>query len=251
LRPEVVHQLLEVNQRFYEEFGEAFAETRRRIQPGVRRVLACVPPDASCLDLGCGSGSLAVAWMRQGRAGRYLGVDASSALLAAARRALREAAPPPPAQIDFLQADLAQVRWEDALPVRRWDVVCAFAMLHHFPGTDSRQKLIIQIRGLLPSGGLFILSAWQFLRSPKLRGRCQPWSLVGLEEDALDEGDYLLDWRHVPKGEPPRQGLRYVHSFSEEEWEALRATGGFSLVERFDSDGERGDLSTYQIWRAA
>ena len=251
MRPEVVSQLLGVNQRFYEEFGEAFAETRQRIQPGVRRVLAYVPLEASCLDLGCGSGSLAVTWVRQERSGLYLGVDASSTLLAAARHALQEAGPLPSARVGFLQADLAEAGWEHALPTRRWDVVCAFAMLHHFPGGDSRQRLVSQVHGLLSAGGLFILSTWQFLRSPKLRGRCQPWSLVGLTEDAVDEGDYLLDWRHVLKGEPPRQGLRYVHAFSEEEWEALRAAAGFSLVERFDSDGERGDLSTYQVWRVA
>ena len=38
-------ELLELNRRFYHEFGNAFAATRRRVQPGVRRVLEGIPVD--------------------------------------------------------------------------------------------------------------------------------------------------------------------------------------------------------------
>ena len=58
MKEEIIKKLLAINQEFYQSFGEAFAETRRRIQPGVKRVLAELIHDGDWLDLGCGSGAL-------------------------------------------------------------------------------------------------------------------------------------------------------------------------------------------------
>src|SRR5512146_1469291 len=82
--------LLDLNRRFYTEFGESFAATRRRTQPGVQRVLSGLPdlPGETWLDLGCGSGSLAVEWLRRGRQSAYLGIDFSSTLIDEADRAV-------------------------------------------------------------------------------------------------------------------------------------------------------------------
>src|SRR5512135_2599303 len=83
-----VRALVELNRRFYEEFGAAFSATRQRIQPGVRKVLANLPDEGSWLDLGCGNGALARAWKESGRKSAYLGVDFSNELLSAAARNL-------------------------------------------------------------------------------------------------------------------------------------------------------------------
>ena len=76
-------ELLEINRRFYSEFGDAFAATRRRIQPGVSRVLDSIPKEIASdwLDLGCGSGALGQIWSGQQRCGSYTVLDFSGLLL--------------------------------------------------------------------------------------------------------------------------------------------------------------------------
>ena len=88
MRSETVQFLLDLNHRFYQTFGGAFAATRRRVQPGVRRVMAGLAEGERLLDLGCDSGALALELRRQGRAAAYLGLDASDPRLNEARAAL-------------------------------------------------------------------------------------------------------------------------------------------------------------------
>jgi hypothetical protein len=91
---------------------------------------------------------------------------------------------------------------------------------------------------------LFIHSEWQFLDSEKLKSRVQPWEEAGISPEAVDPGDYLLDWRSGGRG------LRYVHHFDEAELEALAAASRFRVRETFFSDGENGRLGLYQVWEA-
>jgi hypothetical protein len=98
---------------------------------------------------------------------------------------------------------------------------------------------------LLKKDGLFVHSNWQFLNSPRLKARIQPWESIGLSPDEVDANDYLLDWKRGSAG------LRYVHHFDEHELEELAQAGGFGIVETFHSDGENGKLGLYQIWKKA
>jgi len=98
------------------------------------------------------------------------------------------------------------------------------------------------VKMLLKRDGRFILSNWQFLNSEKLRARIQPWSRVGLSDDDVDEGDYLLDWRSGG------EGLRYAHQFSAGELLGLAEQVGMRVEASFLSDGENGRLGLYQVW---
>ena len=77
MNPGTAQRLVEINRDFYTHFGDSFSATRRRIQPGVRRVLARLKGDESILDLGCGNGELARELAKRGQRGPYLGVDFS------------------------------------------------------------------------------------------------------------------------------------------------------------------------------
>lgn len=243
----VVDQLRELNRRFYQTFGPAFAATRRRIQPGVRRVIASLPVGARLLDLGCGSGALALELDRLWPTGSYLGLDASAELLIAARRALREAKPGG-VDIRFARADLTDPGWVELAAAQPVDACLAFAVLHHLPGADLRERVLRQVNELLPDGGLFIHSEWQLQHSPRLLARLQPWSAVGLREEEVGPGDALIDWRHALPGQEEQVGLRYVHIFTPEELAELAARTGFAIRETFESDGEGGRLGLYQVW---
>lgn len=248
--PETTRRLIELNRGFYEEFGAAFAATRRRIQDGVRRALALLPdsPGERWLDLGCGSGSLAVEWLAAGRQSQYHGLDFSSALLAEARAAVQGL--PGAQRIAFSQADLGSPGWADGIAGGARGAL-AFAVLHHLPSQALRERLLAEVNRLLTPGGWFVHSVWQFQHSPRLAARVQPWSLAGIAESALEPGDTLLDWRHSPPGQAGRTGLRYVHLFSPAELSGLAARCGFQVRQEYESDGQGGRLGLYQVWEKA
>ena len=242
----IAGELLEINRRFYDEFGDAFAATRRRIQPGVCRVLESIPKDvpSDWLDLGCGSGALGQIWAEQGRAGSYTGLDFSGPLLREAERST-EGLSNEVLSLRYLPADLMDPEWLSVLTDKKYDGVLAFASLHHIPGRENHLRIFRQVHQLLKPGGRFIFSVWQFQNSPKLMRRVQPWSRVGIEAEQLEEGDTLLDWRYALPGSAEKEGLRYVHLFREEELKALAAAGGFEVNELFYSDGAEGNLGLY------
>jgi len=238
MKAAIVQRLLELNQQFYQTFGADFSATRRRLQPGVKRVMGMISPDDSILDLGCGNGELARLLARRGQRAPYIGLDFSLPLL-------RETGCLPP-NLVFLEADLTS-DWETRISEsasQRFDIVVAFATLHHIPSEALRLKILNKVHAVLEPRGRFIHSNWQFLNSERLRARIQPWERAGLSAADVDANDYLLDWRRGG------EGLRYVHHFDEAELDALAAVSGFQVRETFHSDGENGQLGIYQVWEA-
>jgi ubiquinone/menaquinone biosynthesis C-methylase UbiE len=107
--------------------------------------LARLQPGESVLDVGCGTGSLAVAAKRLvGPAGRVCGVDASGQMLArAARKAKR-------AGVDVaFEAGLAEAL---PFPDATFDAVFSTMMLHHLP-PGAREQFAREARRVLKPGG--------------------------------------------------------------------------------------------------
>lgn len=250
MQTEVIQQLLDINYQFYQTFGGAFAATRRRVQPGIRKVMERIPPEGFWLDLGCGSGALAQLWASQGRQGGYHGLDFSTVLLQEARELVAREKISAGLNIQFIEADLLSAHWPASLSRSSYDGVLCFAAMHHIPGFETRLQLVRQVRALLVEGSLFIHSNWQFQHSPRLLARVQPWIQIGLKHEDVEEGDTLLDWRYALPGQSEQVGYRYIHRFSEDEFERLAHEGGFEIKDKFESDGEGGRLGLYQIWQA-
>ncbi len=247
MKAAIAQQLIELNREFYQKLARPFSASRGRLQPGVQRVLEKISPEANILDLGCGNGGVARELSRRSHAGRYVGLDFSEELLQVAHSRGKGL------DATFLQADLNSPNWNKQLPISNFDFIFAFAVLHHIPSRELRLQLLRQVSVVLkeaggsetrPYGsGKFIHSNWQFLNSPRLRARIQPWAGVGLTAADVDEGDYLLDWRSGGSG------LRYVHQFSEAELVGLAVDSDFFVDETFLSDGKSGDLSLYSVWQ--
>jgi SAM-dependent methyltransferase len=252
MKPDVALQLIELNRTFYSDFGDAFAATRRRIQPGIRTVLQRLsklsPQSGHWLDLGCGGGQVALAWAAFERKGQYLGVDFSLELLTEARaRAVDITAPG--LTVEYAQSDMSAEAITKEFSEEQFDGVLAFASLHHLPTNEMRAELLGSVYRILKPGGLFVHSEWQFHHSPRLMERVQDWSRIGLSLEDVDDNDYLLDWRYSLPGQAERTGLRYVHLYMREELQMLMEASGFSSVFEFDSDGKEGNLALYQCWR--
>jgi SAM-dependent methyltransferase len=232
-------KLIALNRDFYDRFGASFSATRRRLQPGVRRLIETLNGDERILDLGCGNGELARALAKRGHRGAYLGLDFSLPLLRDAESQPRDF----PAT--FAQADLTSPAW--SLDVQRltFNVAFAFAVLHHIPGDTLRLNILRTVREALPAHGRFVLSNWQFLNSERLKARIKPWEAAAISPSEVDAGDYLLDWRSGG------EGLRYAHHFTAGELSILAGQAGFRVNDSFLSDGEGGRLGLYQVWECS
>jgi SAM-dependent methyltransferase len=256
MEADTIQRLLDLNRQFYQTFALHFSATRQRLQPGVRRILDRLqppgdgprssprsglrPPAASLslLELGCGNGELARELAERGFHGNYVGIDQTSQFLEIASESLKDRP-----DFLFLECDLSRTEWDAQLPLSVYDAILAFAVLHHLPGESIRQAVLEIARARLLPGGLFFISAWQPLNSPRLRSRLRPWKAAGLSEDEVDPGDVLIDWRRGG------EGLRYVHVFSQDELSQLGTSTGFAVQETFFSDGEGDRLGIYQIWK--
>ena len=107
--------------------------------------LAGLRPGESVLDVGCGTGTLAIAAKRRvGPRGTVCGIDAAPEMIARAEKKARKAG--------------AEVRFKntlaEALPfsTAQFDVVLSTVMLHHLP-KKVRQQCVQEIRRVLKPGG--------------------------------------------------------------------------------------------------
>jgi len=114
--------------------------------------LAQLQPGEAVLDVGCGTGTLAlVAKERVGAAGRVSGIDPSAQLLTRARRkAARRGL-----EINFQLGEIEQLPFPD----QSFDVVLSTLMMHHLPDDLKRQGLAEIARVLKPGGRLLVVDA--------------------------------------------------------------------------------------------
>lgn len=247
----VARQLRDVNHRFYEEWGDSFAATRQRVQPGTECILAEVIMRGTWLDLGCGNGVIMSRWATYAKRGaRYIGLDFSQTLLkeAVVRADFIEQQG---FSVDLRQVDLIQEDWTQLLQGEDLEGVLCMASIHHIPGANNRQTFFSRVRQVLKPGQWYIFSCWQIQNSEKLMARRQPWEKIDLTEDQVDPGDVLLDWQPLAFEVPKATNLRYVHIYSPQELDALANDNQFVKVRDFWSDGSGGKLSWYHIWKAA
>ncbi len=255
-----VRLLADLNRRFYEQHAENFADSRPRLQPGVRRILDRIAPGAHVLEVGCGDGKVA----RALPAVHYTGLDQSAALLERARQLTpQDAGRETQAVTDslssvaqrgrrsreavvFLEADLLSSAIPDLLPPTPFDWILAFAVFHHLPSHAARQAVLDHLARRLAPGGQFVMSNWQFHTSTRLLRRQAPWSTLNLTPADVEPGDALLTWER--KG---RHGLRYVHALDTAEAHTLAAAAGLQVTEVFQADGVTNALAEYVVAKHA
>lgn len=230
--------LIDLNRTFYQTFAHDFSATRQRLQPGVMSLMEKISAQNNILDIGCGNCQLGKVLLDQGYQGLYTGLDSNAEFLEIARRYL-----PENDKTNLVQSDITTSNWNLDLPANQYDLVLAFAVLHHIPSSELRKQILSNISDLTPQGALFFHSEWQFLNNPRLRSRIQPWESIDITPEDIEDGDYLIDWR------AGGLGLRYVHIFDMQELETLALETGFEIIEDFHSDGEGGNLGLYQIWK--
>jgi ubiquinone/menaquinone biosynthesis C-methylase UbiE len=135
---------------FYDMFAWVVTGGKERIFRERTIEQARIQPGESVLDVGCGTGTLAMAVKRRvGVAGKTFGIDASPEMIARARKKARQAG----LDVDFRNAVIEALPFADGT----FDAVLSSIMLHHLPD-DVRRRGIQEMRRVLKRGGrLFVV----------------------------------------------------------------------------------------------
>ncbi|MGD8969142.1 MAG: class I SAM-dependent methyltransferase [Anaerolineae bacterium] len=241
-----VERLLALNRKFYATFAQHFAASRPVSDPALTSILPYLSRGARVLDVGCGNGRLALLLDQERPGSIYVGVDAVPELIGEAQARADQLVH---TDATYRVLDITRRGWTQEVPATSsatpvgtgFDCVVALAVLHHIPGFDLRARVLRDVGGLLKPEGYVILSTWRFLAHERLRRKIVGWDEVGIGEDELDPGDYLLDWKRGGRG------LRYCHLMEEDEVEQLAAASGLTVRETFRAGGREGDVSLFAI----
>ena len=119
---------------------------------GMRREvlkLAALKPGERVLDVGCGTGTLAIeAAAVVGATGRVVGIDAAPEMVDRARRKTSRGL----SQVEFRTEVVERLPFEDG----EFDAVLASLVLHHLP-PETREAGVREIRRVLKPGGRLVV----------------------------------------------------------------------------------------------
>jgi ubiquinone/menaquinone biosynthesis C-methylase UbiE len=131
--------------RWYDRFDRAIPFVRR-VRNELVDLAAPVQGD-QVLDVGCGTGTLALALKVRMGAGKVYGIDPSPEMIAVAKEKAAKAG----ADIDFRLATIEALPFADS----SLDIVTSTLMLHHLP-RDVKAQGLAQVRRVLEPGGRFL-----------------------------------------------------------------------------------------------
>lgn len=165
------------------------------------------------LDIGCGNGILFSLLKDLGV--NYLGIDISSELVVEAKKKFPKA--------DFQVGDATKINF----PQNNFDLIFAFAFLHHLPSRESREEFIKKIYSILKPGEYFICTAWNlFEKSWQKGGKNYP----RMKKINASKNDTLITWKNS-QGKVLAE--RYYYAFTLEELKNLFIKTGFKIKEMF------------------
>jgi ubiquinone/menaquinone biosynthesis C-methylase UbiE len=105
------------------------------------------------VDLGCGTGRLAVHAVAVLTGGHYVGIDISRTMLDEARKRVEQAIPDPPCRVSWMHQTSQVFELDDGSV----DMICAFSVINHMEHEDAYLYLKEALRIVRP-GGRFVFS---------------------------------------------------------------------------------------------
>jgi demethylmenaquinone methyltransferase/2-methoxy-6-polyprenyl-1,4-benzoquinol methylase/phosphoethanolamine N-methyltransferase len=128
--------------RWYDLLDPLVSPARRKLIE-----LADPAPGEDVLDVGCGTGTLAITIQHKVSPGRVHGIDASAEMIETAKKKAAKAR----ADIDLRVALIESLPFQD----NSFDLVTSSLMLHHLPD-DLKPTGLAEIRRVLKPGGRFL-----------------------------------------------------------------------------------------------
>jgi ubiquinone/menaquinone biosynthesis C-methylase UbiE len=133
--------------RWYDLFGAVISFGRDRAIRDKLVELAGPTPGERVLDVGCGTGTLAIALGSKMGTGEVHGIDASPEMIHVAKKKAADAG----ADVEFEVALVEAIPFPDG----SFDLVTSSLMLHHLPA-DLQRRGLAEIRRVLKPGGRFV-----------------------------------------------------------------------------------------------
>src|SRR3990172_439399 len=144
--PKTAGRVLHGHARWYDLFGRVISFGRDKAIREQLIELAAPAPGEKVLDVGCGTGTLAIAIKPQVGAGEVHGIDASPEMIQVAK----EKSAKDGSDIHFRVALIEAIPFSEA----SFDLVTSTLMLHHLPD-DLKAKGFLEIRRVLKPGAGF------------------------------------------------------------------------------------------------
>jgi ubiquinone/menaquinone biosynthesis C-methylase UbiE len=184
--------------------------------------LARLQPGETVLDVGCGTGTLAIeVKLRVGSAGRVCGIDPGEEQIARARaKAARRHVP-----VDFQVGVIEQLAFGD----QTFDVVLSTLMMHHLPVSLKRQGLA-EIARVLKVGGRLVIA--DFKRKQERTGQAARFHAggSGLHELAALVSDAGFSQVEIEEMRPPRlsafPGAGFLRAYKSSDARAIEEREG-------------------------
>lgn len=193
----------------------------------VELVTELCPPAGSVLDLGVGTGKLALPLVERGF--EVHGIEASEAMLAKLKE--RD----PGGTVKVLQGDFTTDRTG-----RRFDVITLFVNTFFMAVTQDQQlSLLRNVREQLAEGGKFVLEAFEpalflNLQRPEVSVRYLGDSTVMLDTLLVDRSQQLMvGWHTIFDGGPPSTTQHVLRYAFPAEIDLLAHMAGLELVDRW------------------
>ncbi|MEA3355092.1 MAG: class I SAM-dependent methyltransferase [Patescibacteria group bacterium] len=224
--------LNQLNIDFYKKTQEYFNTSRQFNWSGWKKLLVYLQgPSLQVLDVGCGNGRFGEFLVNNHKKIDYTGIDNNQYLLDVAREKLPKA--------KLIKQDILK-------PIKlkcKFDLIVLFGVLHHVPGKETRLQLIKDLSKLLNRDGLLVFTNWHFNKFKRFNSYVVPFSKVGLKKEAIEDGDYILDWKKGVKA------FRYCHLMSKDELEWIKKKLKMKLVDEYIADAKSGQGNKYVVLR--
>jgi ubiquinone/menaquinone biosynthesis C-methylase UbiE len=173
-------------------------------------------PTDTLVDLGCGTGRLAVHAIPALAGGRYVGIDISRTMLDEAQKRVEKTIPDPPSRVSWVH----QTTPEFALDIGAVDMICAFSVINHMEHEDAYLYLKEALRVVRP-GGRFVFSCLPlnterarevFLKSASvdMQTRHRQVRHVVTSKELMDEVARLAGWTPVRWHDGDEKSIRLV-----------------------------------------
>jgi len=222
MKEAIARQLLQEVQQSYNQISAEFSDRRNYSWPDFNFFKPYLFENAEIVDLGCGNGRL-IQFLDQyflGNRYRYLGIDNSDKLLQHAHRLYSKNV--------FLPGDQLNIPLEN----HQADLLFNIAAFHHIPSRKLRLEALREIRRVLKTDGLLILTVWNLWQWKYFAAMVRAFFQYIFSLGRLAPNDLFIPWKN---SHGDLLAKRYYHNFLPGELKGLLRKAGFQIVKSFSS----------------